>query len=129
MISTVSRGAFCRACTGAGVIPSWRRRWPISCSPPGRNRYRQLGHRSWNLVALVHAFPDADIPVVQLAINATKPFEIHLELGAKLGRFAIAACSLSQRQTSVHNLRRIAWEMPDAAFDWARSSAPRSARS
>src|SRR5690554_2657233 len=41
-----------------------------------------LDHGTWSV--LVHAFPDADIPVAQLSINAQKPPEFHLEL--EIGR-------------------------------------------
>ena len=41
-----------------------------------------LDHGTWSV--LMHAFPDAAIPVVQLSLNAFKSFDQHLELGRRL---------------------------------------------
>ncbi len=69
---------------------------------------------------LVHAFPDASIPVVQLSINADKSLDYHLELGAKLAPLRERGVLIVASGNVVHNLGGADPSHTDEGFDWAQ---------
>jgi len=77
-----------------------------------------IDHGTWSV--LTHAFPDASIPVVQLSINADKPLDYHLDLGARLAALRRDGVLVVGSGNIVHNLGGMQWTMADDGFNWAK---------
>lgn len=77
-----------------------------------------LDHGTWSV--LCHVFPDADIPVVQLSIDKTKPPRFHYELAKRLAPLRDEGVLIIGNGNIVHNLRFFSPAAnSDSPFDWA----------
>lgn len=80
-----------------------------------------LDHGAWSV--LIHLFPHADIPVVQLSIDYTKPASYHFELAGLLKNLRKKGVLILGSGNIVHNLGMIDWqnyEKDNHGFDWAQ---------
>ncbi len=77
-----------------------------------------LDHGTWSV--LTHLFPEADVPIVQLSINALKPMEYHLELAQKLAKLRSQGILILASGNVVHNLKMLDWRTENGGADWVQ---------
>jgi 4,5-DOPA dioxygenase extradiol len=84
----------------------------------GSDEHWGLDHGAWSV--LCHVFPRADIPVVQLSIDKTKPAQFHYEIGKRLASLRDEGILIIGSGNLVHNLHAYAeGRHPVEPFDWA----------
>jgi 4,5-DOPA dioxygenase extradiol len=107
-------------------------RYPAPGNPDLADRIRNLLHpisvdrdEQWGLdhgtwAVLCHVFPGADVPVVQLSIDKTKPAAFHYEIGKRLAPLRDEEILIIGSGNLVHNLHSYAWgQHATEPFDWA----------
>jgi 4,5-DOPA dioxygenase extradiol len=85
--------------------------------PVAMNQDWGLDHGTWSV--LVHLFPQADIPVVQLSLDASQPPRYHYELAGKLAPLRDEGVLILGSGDVVHNLRAIRFMDAAPPYDWA----------
>lgn len=79
-----------------------------------------LDHGAWSVIK--HLYPAADLPVVQLSLDYTKPPQYHFDLARELTGLRHKGVLIIGSGNMVHNLGLVAWDKLGGApyaYDWA----------
>lgn len=79
-----------------------------------------LDHGAWSVIK--HMYPEADIPVIQMSIDYSKPPQYHFDLAQKLNKLREKGILIIGSGNIIHNLRLIDWRNINtvgAGWDWA----------
>lgn len=79
-----------------------------------------LDHGAWSVIK--HLYPNANIPVVQMSIDYSKPPQYHFELAKQLQVLREKGVLIIGSGNIIHNLRMIDWpnfDKDNHGYDWA----------
>jgi 4,5-DOPA dioxygenase extradiol len=88
----------------------------ITKTPVGFNYDWGLDHGCWVVVSRM--YPKADVPVIQLSLDYTKPAQWHFELAKELAFLRKKGVLIIGSGNLVHNLGLVNWK-DGQPFDWA----------
>jgi len=78
-----------------------------------------LDHGTWSVLS--KAYPDADVPVVQLSMHASRPPEWHFDLAKRLAPLRDEGVLIVGTGNIVHNLPAMNWgDRHCAPYDWSQ---------
>lgn len=79
-----------------------------------------LDHGCWTVTKFL--FPKADISVIEMSIDYSKPAAFHYQLGKELAALRRKGVIIIGSGNSIHNLRMVDWsnmDTVDSGYDWA----------
>jgi len=76
-----------------------------------------IDHGTWSV--LVHMYPNRDVPVFQISVDAYAPPKAHYKIGRELRILRESGVLIFGTGNIVHNLRLVDWHMGTKGFDWA----------
>lgn len=89
----------------------------------GLDQHWGFDHGAWSVVK--HLYPKADIPMIQLSLDATKDPSYHYNLAKELTKLRHKGVLIIGSGNMVHNLKLIAWDKLNSnnySFDWAKEA-------
>ena len=90
----------------------------LSPVPVGLDDEWGLDHGTWSV--LRHVFPEADVPIIQLSLDETKPASFHYDLARRLSSLRDEGVLIVGSGNLVHNLHAYAWGRQQVEpLEWA----------